>query len=316
MASPKISIIVPVYNVEKYIRRCLDSLAVQTFTDWECICVDDGTPDNSGAICDEYAQKDGRFVVIHKENGGVSSARNVGLDVAKGEYVTFCDSDDWVEKNWLSEQYNDITNGNFDVCICGFYGKGKVKRKILNRESAKTSIFSKNGIGGFSFLRFIKRRNVGDVRYDTSISYLEDSEFFYRLFDNCEKILWTDKPLYHYGDNPESVTRILGFSEQAKSGILILDNLYEKEKNRKRKRVINFSRKSFVLALCTFHLLGNGDVNDDNFVKYKYFLEKNFLNLFFSIRLKIKSKILLFYICCLKNPQDSFLFKYMKHKRE
>lgn len=106
MSSPKISIIVPVYNVEKYIRRCLDSIAGQTFTDWECICVDDGTPDASGKICDEYAQKDGRFVVIHKENGGVSSARNVGLDVAKGEYVTFCDSDDWVEKEMLEVFYN------------------------------------------------------------------------------------------------------------------------------------------------------------------------------------------------------------------
>ena len=120
MSSPKISIIVPVYNVEKYIRRCLDSIAAQTFTDWECICVDDGTPDASGKICDEYAQKDGRFVVIHKENGGVSSARNVGLDVAKGEYVTFCDSDDWVEKEMLEVFYNTALKNDAEVVISGF----------------------------------------------------------------------------------------------------------------------------------------------------------------------------------------------------
>ena len=110
-----ISVIVPVCNVEKYIRRCLDSIQSQTFTDWECICIDDGSPDNSGKICDEYAEKNTRFVVLHKENGGVSSARNAGLDVAKGEYVTFCDSDDYVESNWLFEQYKDITSGDFDV---------------------------------------------------------------------------------------------------------------------------------------------------------------------------------------------------------
>lgn len=94
---PKVSIIVPVYNTEKYLRRCLDSIAAQTFADWECICVDDGSPDAAGAILDDYAAKDSRFVVIHQENGGVSRARNAGLDAACGEYVGFVDSDDWVE---------------------------------------------------------------------------------------------------------------------------------------------------------------------------------------------------------------------------
>ena len=96
-----ISIIVPVYNVEKYLRRCLDSILAQTFTDFECICIDDGSSDGSGKILDEYAEKDFRFVVIHKDNGGVSSARNAGLDVARGEWLAFVDSDDWVEKNFL-----------------------------------------------------------------------------------------------------------------------------------------------------------------------------------------------------------------------
>ena len=151
MLKPIISIIVPVYNVEKYLRRCLDSIVMQTFTDWECICVDDGSPDNSGKILDEYAVKDERFVIIHKENGGVSSARNTGLDIARGEYVTFCDSDDLVEADWLLAQYTDIVSEDFDVCICGFYGKGRKKRKVLNQIAAKTSIFTQNGIGGILF---------------------------------------------------------------------------------------------------------------------------------------------------------------------
>ena len=94
MNTPTISVIVPVYKVEKYIRCCLDSIVTQTFADWECILIDDGSPDNSGKICDEYAEKDGRFRVIHQKNAGVSAARNAGLNVAKGAWITFVDSDD------------------------------------------------------------------------------------------------------------------------------------------------------------------------------------------------------------------------------
>ena len=94
---PLISVVVPVYNVRPWLRRCLDSVLAQTFTDWECILVDDGSTDGSGAVCDEYAARDPRFTVIHKENGGVSSARNAGLDAAKGEYIQFLDSDDWID---------------------------------------------------------------------------------------------------------------------------------------------------------------------------------------------------------------------------
>ena len=94
---PKLSIIVPVYKVEQYINKCIDSILNQTFTDFELILVDDGSPDNCGKICDEYAQKDERVRVIHKENGGVSSARNLGIDEAKGEYVSFIDPDDWID---------------------------------------------------------------------------------------------------------------------------------------------------------------------------------------------------------------------------
>ena len=96
-----ISIIVPVYNVEKYLSRCLDSILFQSFPDWECILIDDGSSDNSGKICDEYAQQDDRFIVIHQQNSGVSAARNAGLDIAKGQWFSFVDSDDWIGSNFL-----------------------------------------------------------------------------------------------------------------------------------------------------------------------------------------------------------------------
>ena len=101
----KISVIVPVYNVEKFIKRCLDSIINQTMRDLEIILVNDGSTDNSGKICDEYAQLDNRITVIHKENGGLSSARNTGLDVATGEWIAFVDSDDYIEKNMYEVLY-------------------------------------------------------------------------------------------------------------------------------------------------------------------------------------------------------------------
>ena len=100
--NPKITVIVPVYNTEKYLRRCVDSILAQTFTDFELLLIDDGSTDGSGAICDEYAKKDSRVRVFHKEIGGVSSARNLGLDKAYGEWISFVDSDDWIDVLFLS----------------------------------------------------------------------------------------------------------------------------------------------------------------------------------------------------------------------
>ena len=101
MTTPLISIIVPIYNVELYLRRCLDSVLNQTYTNLEIILVDDGSPDGCPQICDEYAAKDKRIAVIHKENGGLSDARNAGLDICKGKYISFIDSDDWVDEKYI-----------------------------------------------------------------------------------------------------------------------------------------------------------------------------------------------------------------------
>ena len=116
---PKISIIVPVYKVEQYLCSCLDSIIAQTFTDWECLLIDDGSPDNSGKICDEYARKDKRFRVIHQKNQGVSAARNKGLDEVRGEYVNFIDSDDWIAPKLLELLYKSIKD--YEIVFFGNY---------------------------------------------------------------------------------------------------------------------------------------------------------------------------------------------------
>ena len=121
MSTPKVSIIVPVYKAEQYINRCVNSILAQTFTDWELLLVDDGSPDKSGEICDGYAKQDKRIRVFHKENGGVSSARQKGQDEAQGEYTIHVDPDDWVEPNMLEELYRKAKEDDADMVICDYY---------------------------------------------------------------------------------------------------------------------------------------------------------------------------------------------------
>ena len=119
MTSPKITVIIPVYKAEKYLDRCLESIVNQTYKNLEIILVDDGSPDNCPAICDEYAQKDSRIKVIHKENGGAAMARNAGLDIAKGEYIGFVDSDDYICPDMFEKLLNSMIKNNSDIAICG-----------------------------------------------------------------------------------------------------------------------------------------------------------------------------------------------------
>lgn len=118
--SPKISVIVPVYKVENYLNRCVDSILCQTFSDLEIILVDDGSPDNCGIICDEYARQDERIKVIHKRNGGLSSARNAGLDIASGDYIGFVDSDDWIHPQMYEILYSNAVKSNVNIITCRY----------------------------------------------------------------------------------------------------------------------------------------------------------------------------------------------------
>ncbi len=142
--TPAISVIVPVYNVEKYLPRCIESILNQTFTDFELLLVDDGSPDCCGKICDEYATKDNRIRVFHKTNEGVSSARNVGLNKAKGKWISFIDSDDWVDENLLDSLFNSAVNNPSDLVISGYIRVSSKCKKIMmyEKKTLKTNQIS------------------------------------------------------------------------------------------------------------------------------------------------------------------------------
>ncbi len=119
IVAPLISIIVPVYKVEMYIKKCINSIINQTYKNIEIILVDDGSPDNCGKICDDYSKTDKRIIVVHKDNGGLSDARNRGLIAASGQFITFVDSDDYIELNYIETHYNNLINNNADISIAG-----------------------------------------------------------------------------------------------------------------------------------------------------------------------------------------------------
>jgi glycosyltransferase involved in cell wall biosynthesis len=208
---PLISVIVPVYNVEPYLRKCLDSIINQTYKNLEIILVDDGSPDNCGQICDEYAKKDDRIKVIHKENGGISSVRNAGLDVANGEYISFVDSDDYIAENMYDGLINIAEKERADIVTCAHY--------IVSSEGTKT--LQANNIDNFTIdeIRYLvlmdkypscvwgKLYKAGlfkNLRFCIGI-YSEDIFIMPTLFFNAKKATSTKKPYYYYNTNQGSI---------------------------------------------------------------------------------------------------------------
>ena len=207
---PEISVIVPVYNVEKYIPRCLDSLLGQTFDNIEILLVDDGSKDSSGDICDEYAARDERIKVFHKQNGGVSSARNTGLDNASGKYVMFCDPDDYAEPTWCEKLHEAIEeSGGFFAC-CGYnqinISKNTSRIITINSEFDRPNNISLLSlyISNLTYPVWNKIYNkeliyYNNMRYDETISIGEDLIFVLNYLKiKINDISFIPNPLYNY----------------------------------------------------------------------------------------------------------------------
>ena len=214
---PKISIIVPVYKVEKYLRRCLDSIVAQTFTDWECILVDDGSPDNSGKICDEYAEKDKRFRVFHQDNAGVSAARNKGLDEAKGEWIGFVDSDDWIEKETYEVAYNSAIKEDVNVICYGakFYKNGEFSNVPFKDKGDIFYKFQHYRVYMHSLWnKLIKRELIDGKKIATNLKVCEDLVFNFDIMTGKDvSIKYLNANMYNYRLDSDSSSRILLLSK-------------------------------------------------------------------------------------------------------
>lgn len=220
--SEKVSVIVPIYKVEAYLRECIDSIINQTYTNLEIILVDDGSPDNCGAICDEYAAKDSRIKVIHKENGGLSDARNAGLDIAAGDFYCFVDSDDILPDHSVRTLLDFLNTHDGDMVIAGFERfsdeNGNVFfstedeglwTHVYSREDALRD-FYRDGCQAWAVL--YKRRIHEHIRFPKG-EINEDEAIVFRILDLCDRVVVTSRVVYSYRNREESITTS-SFSEK------------------------------------------------------------------------------------------------------
>lgn len=220
-----ISVIVPVYKVENYIHKCIDSIINQTYTNLEIILVDDGSPDNCGKICDEYAKNDKRIRVIHKENGGLSDARNVGIDIAKGKYISFIDSDDTVTVDYIEYMHNMIKEDKTEIAIsevqrvykesdiCDLTNKNmEEKRFIWNPEQCFYNMLFAKHADVCAYAKLYNINLFNDIRYPKGEVY-EDSATTYKMIDKCERISYGSRRCYNYYTRPGSISKQGKFNE-------------------------------------------------------------------------------------------------------
>ncbi|PFH85600.1 glycosyltransferase [Bacillus sp. AFS088145] len=230
--NPKISIIVPVYKVEPYLHKCVDSILAQTLTEFELILVDDGSPDQCGVICDEYAKKDERIKVIHKINGGQASARNAALNIAKGDYIGFVDSDDWIEPDMYELLYNMCIENDCEIANCTsivHYNdktiiNGSQPLTIHNKSQAMEALFEGELYDEVVWSKLIKRELLENLRFPEGIMY-EDTAFTYKVINESEKVCYIGEPKYHYIKR-ENSTMDLAVKNKSIDAVLIYDEIY------------------------------------------------------------------------------------------
>ena len=220
MRTPLISVIIPVYNVEKYLHRCLDSVIAQTYQNLEIICVDDGSIDDSGKICDQYAVRDARIKVIHQENQGLSAARNRGLDAAEGEYIAFVDSDDYILEDMYKKMLDKLLNYNVDLCVCQWQYEFSDGRQVVKKKNIDPTIYGRkaslefarflymgnyeNGVVVAAWNKLYRRALLDTIHFEGRIH--EDDAFNGRIMAKDISVYVMEEQFYVYAQNGDSLT--------------------------------------------------------------------------------------------------------------
>ncbi len=211
-----VSIIVPIYKVEEYLKKCLDSIIGQTYKNIEIILVDDGSPDKCGNICEEYVKKDTRIKTFHKKNGGLSDARNYGLKKATGKYILFIDSDDWIEPKMIEILVNTLEKNNADISMCGFklIQNGTANNcnwfkqdTLLSKKDALKMLLENKIITNHAWNKLYKKTLIEKFPFPKGKLY-EDVRIMHNVFMNCNKVAITKEYLYNYLMRNDSIAKI------------------------------------------------------------------------------------------------------------
>lgn len=235
-----ISVIIPVYNAERTLRRCLDSILNQLYRSLEIILIDDGSKDNSGRICDEYEEQDDRIIVIHQENKGVSLARNRGLDIAKGEYVGFVDSDDYIDPDYFKILLDYMGKSKVDICFSALEEVSNIAPTtfISNKNDLVSLIIGqKFGNNAGPFNKLFKNSIIGSLKFDKDIFVGEDTLFNVEYAKKCRNGIFINKAMYHYDQrtssssymsDPSKLFKYLTYAESRKKMLLDTSSLSDK----------------------------------------------------------------------------------------
>lgn len=274
MKSPKISIIIPVYNAEKYLRRCVDSILSQDFTDYEILLIDDGSKDNSGNICDYYAAVDNRVKTFHKKNGGVSSARNLGLENAKGFWITFVDSDDYISSSY----FKVIEKQNEDLIILQSKHLNSINGECFSQNIRPQMVTGRDNMNNFlsqnllyhimmtPWGKFFKHDIIGDLKFDENQKIGEDVIFVHQYLLNCKSISVANDSTYCYNNADNSDIK---YSMEPEQSLVHLKNIISHYRMLKLGN-LQFEAFEFGLffSLCKSRMIGRSKVwFDDSFVK-------------------------------------------------
>lgn len=305
--NPIISIIIPVYNVEKYLCKCIDSVLEQTYKELEIILVDDGSKDSSGIICDEYENKDNRIKVIHKKNGGLSDARNYGLDSAVGKYIAFLDSDDWIDSRYIEILYNNLKKYDADISICNFKRVNDEKQLLSGNENktilynnieAMQEIYKSNSVEIIvAWNKLYKKECFKEMRFPKGKIH-EDEYLIPILLYYAKKIVYTDIELIYYRQTLNSIMN-------SKFNVNRLDYLYVLKKRTEFFKTHGLS-ELYLLAIENeiqknmeyYYVIKESDIDNkvEIMVKIKKDLENIIKNSSVKLPFNIKVKSMIFKI--------------------
>lgn len=249
-----ISVIVPIYNVEKYVSKCIDSIINQSYGNIEIILVDDGSTDNSSSIIEDYKKIDKRIKVYHKKNGGLSDARNFGIKKSKGNYFCFIDSDDWIDKDFIEFLYRNLIENDCEISICNKYidyddgtqwiPSSSNRITIMEKEKALIYLNSFKGFDMSACDKMFKRSSFENIEFPIG-KKCEDFYTIFKTFDQCEKIVFIDTPKYHYFQRKGSITRNNNINTSYVDAAIYQINYFEK----KHLNLVPYAKSMYVFCI-------------------------------------------------------------------